>query len=216
MKKIYLVRHGESEANVEKRHGGPESPLTELGFKQAEDIAQRVSTFPIQKIISSTMTRAQQTAEVIGKKLKLSIETSDLFVEVRGPSELNNTSYLDPKAQETFKLLNEKYGEEGFRIGDGEVFEDHTKRAQGALQLLVQQEEEHIAVVTHGLFLRILMAHVLLGPTPTPREIQKIMWGMEVQNSGLTIVNYAKPNHAGEIHEHPWQIFVWNDHAHLG
>lgn len=216
MKRIYLVRHGESVANVEKRHGGPETPLTELGLQQAVFIAERVAAFPIQKIIASSMVRAQQTAQAISQTLDLPIETSDLFVETRGPSELNNTEYMDPRALEAFKMLDDNYGKEGFRLSDAEVFEDHTKRAQAALQLLAEQEAEHIAVVTHGLFLRILMAHVLLGPKPTGQEVQKIMWGMETQNTGLSILDYAKPGHVGEMREHPWQIFVWNDHAHLG
>lgn len=216
MKRIYLVRHGESVANVEKRHGGGDTPLTELGLQQAVFIAQRVASFPIQKIIASSMVRAQQTAEVIEQKLDLPIETSDLFVETRGPSELNNKEYADPTALDAFRMLDSNYGKEGFRLSDAEVFEDHTKRAQAALQLLTQQEAEHIVVVTHGLFLRILMAHVLLGPTPSGKEVQKIMWGMEAQNTGLTILNYEKPGYAGDMREHPWSIFVWNDHAHLG
>jgi len=214
MKRIYLVRHGESEANVAKVHGGDPS-LTELGRQQAEFIAERVSKLPIQHIVSSTLKRAHTTAEAIGRKINLPVETSDLFIEIEGPSEFDGIGYTDPRSVEVFTKLRENYGVPGWRYGDAEVFEDQTKRAQAALEFLLQKEEEHIVVASHGLFLRLLLAHFVFGPTPSARECQKIMRGFETQNTSLSIVDHKEEWFDGTPLENPWQIVVWNDQAHL-
>lgn len=215
MKRIYLVRHGESEANVERRHGSHESPLTETGKAQAAFISERVSHLPIQKVIASSMVRAHQTAEIIAASNNVPVITSDLFIESHGPSEFSDALYTDPKAVEAFTLLSQNYGNAEFRLGDAEVFEDHTKRAQAALEFLTGQEEEHILVVTHGMFLRILAAHVVFGPTPSGYECQQFMRRLQVENTGLTVFDYGTPDYIGRPIEFPWRLWIWNDHAHL-
>lgn len=71
MDKIFLIRHGESLANVDnKYYFGPDQAiiLTEKGVKQALNIASVVSTLvqtmPDAKIISSKLTRAKITAQI--------------------------------------------------------------------------------------------------------------------------------------------------------
>lgn len=215
MKRIYLVRHGESEANVARTHGTPATPLTAKGQQQAEFIAERASKLPIQKIVASTMVRAHDTAKAIGHKLNLPVETSDLFVESKGPSEFQNVAYDDPASAQAYLELRQNYGKPGWRLSDAENFEDHTRRAQAALQFLLSKEEEHILVASHGLFLRLLAAHIIFGPTPTPNECQRIIQGMETANTGLSIVDYKEQWFDGTKLPNPWQIWTWNDHAHL-
>lgn len=215
MKRIYLVRHGESEANVARSHGDHATPLTETGKEQAAFMAQRVMHLPIQKVIASSMVRAHLTAEIIAAPSNLPVITSDLFVESRGPSEFATAPYDDPKAIEAFTLIGENYGKPGFQLSDAETFDDHTKRAQAALQFLADQEEEHILVVTHGMFLRILAAHIVFGPTPSSHECQKFMRRLQVQNTGLTVFDYGTPDYIGRPIEFPWRLWIWNDHAHL-
>ncbi len=215
MKRIYLVRHGESEANVARSHADHTTPLTEAGKAQAAFMAERISHLPIQKVIASTMLRAQQTAEILAAQSNLSVHTSDLFVETQGPSAFATAPYNDPEAVEAFTLLGENYGNPEFRFADAEVFEDHTKRAQAALEFLAQQEEEHVLVVTHGMFLRVLAAHIVFGPTPSSYECQKFMRRLQVQNTGLTVFDYGVSDYIGRPIEFPWRLWIWNDHAHL-
>ncbi len=70
---IILVRHGESESNVSDLTGGwTDTPLTELGFRQAEATARRLKgelSDQTCRIVSSDLRRAMQTAEVIGYAL---------------------------------------------------------------------------------------------------------------------------------------------------
>ena len=80
MKKIYLVRHGESNGNASGVYQNADTPLTEKGRAQAEFIASRCEKFAIDFIVSSSMKRAVETAAIVNKKLNKLSEISDLFV----------------------------------------------------------------------------------------------------------------------------------------
>ena len=65
---IYIVRHGETKDNVDKKFRRADVELTEKGIKQAEEIGEELSSIKIPKIISSTLTRAIKTSEIILSK----------------------------------------------------------------------------------------------------------------------------------------------------
>ena len=69
MKHLYFIRHGQSQANLDKIIATPDSPLTALGVSQAKETANRLLSFSIDKIFSSPMARAKQTAEVIADSM---------------------------------------------------------------------------------------------------------------------------------------------------
>ena len=67
MRKIFLVRHGESQWNTLKKiQGQQDIPLTEGGLKQANLIGNRLMNEKIDRIYSSDLIRAFDTAKVIG------------------------------------------------------------------------------------------------------------------------------------------------------
>ncbi len=56
MLQVYLVRHGETEWNVARRiQGQSDSPLTAMGVRQAQQVAERVKSAGITHIISSDL-----------------------------------------------------------------------------------------------------------------------------------------------------------------
>ena len=61
--RIYVIRHGQSEANLHRIHGGwAQVPLTERGLSQAAAAGQRLKGLDFDKVIVSDLLRAQQTA----------------------------------------------------------------------------------------------------------------------------------------------------------
>jgi probable phosphoglycerate mutase len=78
MEKIYFVRHGESEANVKRQFAGQkeDSPLTDLGRQQAKQAAKDLLKydFKIDRVISSPLLRAHETAKIIVKEAKMGLE----------------------------------------------------------------------------------------------------------------------------------------------
>jgi len=85
---IYLIRHGDYKPQKDDKSDA-EMVLTPLGIAQARMAAERLKSMNINfnSLISSTMTRAIQTAEVINNVLpELKSEQSDLISECTPPS----------------------------------------------------------------------------------------------------------------------------------
>ena len=210
MKTVYFVRHGESISNVSGAHQGFDEPLSEHGQHQAGVIAERAASLPVEAFVASPVVRARQTAERIAERIGKTPEFCDLFVESIGPKKFWGLGPDDPEAAAAYKQIRERYGEPGWRLLDEENFDDHTARAKAAFAYLENRPEENILVVTHGHFLRILIAHCIFDMQPTPQEIRKITNNLDSANTGITILRHEEP------HEKPWRLWVFNDHAHLG
>ncbi|MES2202851.1 MAG: histidine phosphatase family protein [Patescibacteria group bacterium] len=209
MKTVYFVRHGQSEDNVKKVHQAPDSPLTELGFKEAAIIADRVSKLPVEAFIASPFLRTKQTAECITQKIGIQPEYNALFAEGRGMTQFIGMSETSPEAVAAYKTLRSNYGP-GYHFGDEEGYDEHTARANAALDFLAKRQEEHIVVVTHGFFVRILLAHVIFNLKPTAQEIQSITWNIDTPlNTSVSLFTHD------EQRAQSWRLWVWNDHAHL-
>ena len=64
--KLILIRHGESEGNVQRRFSGfQDVNLTEKGIWQAERLAYRLKELPVDVVYSSDLKRAKHTAEIV-------------------------------------------------------------------------------------------------------------------------------------------------------
>lgn len=76
MKRLLLVRHGESEANLVHSLdcAVPGPPLTGLGRLQAMALASALSDADVRVVYASTMLRAQQTAQPLAKRFGLPVE----------------------------------------------------------------------------------------------------------------------------------------------
>ena len=108
MQNIYLVRHGQSDANVLRMFDNSNDghPLTELGRAQAQQTAEHFSGLPIRAMFCSPILRAAQTAEIISKRINLPVEKMDEFKEFL-IGDLNGQPMLG-EAHETFhNVLNE-------------------------------------------------------------------------------------------------------------
>ena len=210
MKTVYFVRHGETEGNIGRVFQGPETPLTEKGKAQARTVAKRCARLPAQVLISSTMKRARQTADVISSEIGKPVELSDLFIERRRPKALHDASADDAAVQQLEKDWRDSFFTDGRRILDAENFAEVCSRATQAFRFLEKREEDHILVVTHGFFLRLLAAKLIFGDAVTPPQYKHTDAIFRSINTGITVFVFepSKPS--------PWQILVWNDHAHLG
>lgn len=210
-KKIYFIRHGESEGNAGPVRQAGSSPLTQKGRAQAAYMGERMNKLPVDVLISSSMRRAGETAAIIGEKIGKVAEVSDLFVERRRPSAQTGQSKKDPATLAIDKIIFENFAVPGFRHSDEENFDDLKKRAEEALDYLAARPEGNIAVVTHGFFMRIILASVVFRDKLNGKECERFMRTFHMENTGLTILGFD-----GYEVEPPWWVWVWNDHAHLG
>ena len=79
---LYVVRHGQTEWNVQKRvMGRVDAPLTEVGLEQAQEVSDKLKNIQIDLIICSPLKRAKQTAEIINKNRNVPIIYDDRIIE---------------------------------------------------------------------------------------------------------------------------------------
>ncbi len=212
--KIYFVRHGESEANVGPLVQGPDELLTSNGTKQATDVAERISKISADLILSSPEVRAKNTAEIISNKINKPIEYSDLLIEFVKPSIIIKKPKKDPLVKEIKKLLKDNFHVAGWKHSDEENFEDLKQRAVKLLDTLASRKEENLIVVTHGIFMRMIVAVAIMGKELTSHDYWKFFVALGLDNTGITIL---KSNEIDEKYDDvaPWELVTWNDHSHL-
>lgn len=205
---LYIVRHGESEGNVSHRHQSPTERLSKNGLQQAEKLAKRFEAIPISRIISSTMTRAYQTAEAISRRKNVTIETSDLFTEIKAPTSIIGKPHTDSEARRIMRKIEKRKADPDFHHSDEENYWDFIKRVEKGLRSLEQFEsEDHVVLVTHGHTLRILVGLILFGIDFSPHHFELLIHKIITANTGVTVFVYT--------YEQGWRLLTYNDHAHL-
>lgn len=69
MMRLILIRHGQTDWNVEGRYQGQaDPPLNDVGRKQANATADQLASLPIEAIYTSTLKRALETAKIIARQ----------------------------------------------------------------------------------------------------------------------------------------------------
>jgi probable phosphoglycerate mutase len=211
-KTVYFVRHGQSLANVSAVFQGPDSPLSETGHSQARRIAERVSKLSCEALISSPFRRAGETAAAIARETGLVPEYSKLFVERLKPSSINGRPFNDEDARAIWMEWERSLYTLAKRVEDGENFADLIARADNALTFLRDRKEASLAVVTHGFFLRTVVARAVLGGVLSAEVFKRFQRVASMENTGLTVLRY----HQAFDEEPDWRLWIYNDHAHLG
>ena len=119
----------------------------------------------------------------------------------------------DPEVKEIKKLIKDHFHIYGWKHSDEENFEDFKKRAIKLLNYLSTRKEQNILIATHGIFMRMLLAIVVMGEELTSREYWKFFITFSLDNTGIMVL---KSNDVGLYEDSPkWELITWNDHAHL-
>jgi broad specificity phosphatase PhoE len=152
MTTLYLVRHGESEANVRRvfSNGKLDLPLTDLGRRQARQTAAWLDGRGVAHVFSAPLLRARQTAEIIAERLGAPVTVLQDLDEVRvGDLDArDDDASWDVHAQ----VLARWYaGELDAAFPAGETFRQALARFEAALREIARHHPvEAVAAVTHG------------------------------------------------------------------
>ena len=162
---FYFVRHGETEYNRQHivQGRGIDSVLNETGQAQAEALAERLATVSFDTIYASSLRRAQQTAKVLARPHSdISMKyLEDLDEMAWGVYE---GAHPSPDRDEALDAIKRRWREGAFHepIEGGESVLDVQRRALRAVNhILTQDAGRTVLVVTHGRFLRIVLASLL-------------------------------------------------------
>ena len=79
---FYVVRHGFTEWNIiRKVQGVTDKDLTDEGRRQAEKAREEIKDIPLDFIITSPLSRARETAEIMNRDHKVPVMVDDRLLE---------------------------------------------------------------------------------------------------------------------------------------
>jgi len=188
MKKLFLVRHGESEWNVLKRIQGQQNvALTDRGKLQARLIAKRLLNENIDSIYSSDLDRAYNTAVIIGNMLKIDVNPMPGLREIdfgkwEGIS-YDNISDIDSKEIILWRKAPEK-----LKVDGAETLEELQLRAMSEIYRIMDTEKKHnVLIVSHSATLKTIILGLLDMKLSNFKNIT-------LDNVGLTIIEFRDYN----------------------
>lgn len=188
MKKIYLVRHGESEWNVLKKIQGQKNiSLTQKGIEQAKLIGNRLINEKIDKIYSSDLSRAYKTATIIGNIIECDVTSIEELREINfGVWEgLTNDEIMNKYSSDLILWRKEP---EKLNLNGAETLKELQTRAIKRLNKLIYDENiNNVLIVSHGVTLKTIILGLL------DISLSNIK-NLTLNNVSLSIVEFREHN----------------------
>jgi len=165
------VRHGQTEWNVaERMQGRMDSSLTDQGRRHAQANGKLLQALgSIDRLWASPSGRTTETAMIINSFTQVDIQFADELLE----RDCGVWSGL------TIAQIEEQFGDDWqarkrepfhFRPPDGENYPDMLQRVQTFLDDLFAFEVNAVALITHGVMSKVILAHLLgLSEVEAPR-----------------------------------------------
>jgi broad specificity phosphatase PhoE len=164
-KKIILVRHGETQWNLQNRlQGHRNSPLTRNGELQALETKRDLSQYNIHGAYVSPLKRAQDTMDIIikGREIK-AIESNNLKEISLGPWEGKTKEETKKSHPTEYDLFWNKPHE--FSLSGAETYLQLQERVVSELKNIFEKEtHKTILVVTHWIAIKVVMAYFTSTP----------------------------------------------------
>ena len=159
--KLYIVRHGKTDWNVARRlQGRADIPLNENGREIARKTAEGIRNIPIDFAISSPLSRAKETAEILVNKRKIPVYLDERLEEIS----FGVMIYQPPKGAESIPHLLSR-----------------TEEFLEELASNPQLKEKNILIATHGAATRALLANI------KHLSIKEFWSGSVPKNCGITL-----------------------------
>ena len=202
-RRLLLVRHGVTDWNREGRfQGHMDPPLATDGEVEASLLADRLAADPElrpDRIVTSTLARARQTAEPIAGAAGVAIEEDRRLIEI-GQGEWEGRTHADLAVSDADRYAAWRDARGIRQPPGGEAIAAATARVSALLdELDAVPAPSVICLVSHGGTLRIIAA-LLLAVPGEPR------WSLDVDNA-----SFGALARSGDA----WRLERWNDTLHL-
>ena len=183
LRTLFLFRHGETDWNREGRlQGHTDTPLNQTGLVQAQALSEILRPHRLDAVVSSDLSRARNTAQIVAEALGLPLFT-DAGLRETDVGAAEGLLWSDAKTRFGEGLTERWYSDGDVAFPGGETGTETRIRGLAALQrFAAAQPFRRIGVSTHGAMLRQLMKHALpAGSLPTP-----------VRNTTLFVLRYER------------------------
>lgn len=171
--KIYLIRHGQTDWNIQGRFQGREDiPLNEAGMIQAKECGMALQGEVFKAVITSPLSRAKKTAEIIAEIVSVGQVVVDEKITER---DFSKVSGMTPSERELFYASGEK--------DDKEPWEILCNRMMSSLKSYGEKyNNDNIIMVSHGASINSVLSVLSAGKTGTGKILLK--------NTCINIVEY--------------------------
>ncbi len=162
MKRIYFVRHGQTEWNVTGRFQGQwDSDLTATGRRQAETHGRLLCAVELDALFASPLGRVRQTVEIIRRHVELPVTYDDRLKEwdCGDWSGHLRTEVESRWSEEWAALVADRFH---YRGPGCENYPDMFERAAPFVDELLASDATTVAVVSHGMIGKVMIS-ILLG-----------------------------------------------------
>ncbi|MFU0966161.1 2,3-diphosphoglycerate-dependent phosphoglycerate mutase GpmB [Kluyvera ascorbata] len=186
MLQVYLVRHGETQWNAERRiQGQSDSPLTAKGELQAVQVGERVRSYGITHVIASDLGRTQRTAEIIADACGCGVTLDARLRELdMGILEQRHLDSLSAQEEEWRRLVVN--GTPNGRIPEGESMQELSERMRAGLTACLNLPAgSRPLLVSHGIALGCLVSTILGLPAHAERRLR-------LRNCSISRVDYQE------------------------
>jgi len=200
--RLILVRHGVTDWNREGRfQGHRDPPLGTAGRHEAKLVAERLAAddrLRPARILTSTLSRARETADVIAAATGAPVEGDPRLIEI-GQGDWEGRTHAELEVDDAARYEAWLTAPGIRRPPGGEAIEAATRRVGDVLAELEAGEAWPVCVVSHGGTLRLL-ADALLG-----------LGGLEAQAFDVDNASVSVAARIGRA----WRLERWNDALHL-
>lgn len=199
---LYLIRHAESMGNVQEFfQGSLDVDISPKGYRQLEELKERFKDIKLDKIYTSPLKRAVQTARIVNYYQHLDLIRNPEIVEINAGDfqgkKWSDLPILFPKAYHDWKENQEE-----FKAPNGETMKDVSNRVVSAMNRIVADNVGNtIAVISHGCAIKTYQCY-LKGETLA--YMSKLGWADNSSVSKIIFNDTLKPN-----------IVYLNDASHL-
>ena len=155
-----LIRHGETDWNVEGRYQGQaDPPLNEQGRVQAQQVAQALQGERLDALYASDLRRAAETAEAIGRATGLAVRYDPRLREIH---QGEWQGLLVTEIERRYPDLFRRWKESPLRVTlpGGESIAQMRERVLAAIEDIAQQHPgQRVAIVAHKLPIAVVKYH---------------------------------------------------------
>ena len=179
---IYLIRHGETVWNRDKRfQGQTDVDLTEKGTAQAELVAQRLSREKLDLVLASDLRRASETAKAVARLAGCPVELDPALREMHfGVWQGYTREEIESRFDEAFtRYMGDAL--DGRPTGGETFHEVLTRVADSLTRVVTRLPEGRIGVIAHGGTIRAALCHYL-GWDPRRRGVYRL------ENCSITLL----------------------------
>lgn len=200
--KLFLTRHGETEWNrLRKTQGTNDIGLTDLGRIQAKKLGKRLKEMNIiDAIYCSDLSRARETAEIIGAELKIEPIADKLLREVSfGNWEGLTTAEIEIKYP---GQLARWRCELSFSPKGGESLLSVHNRISRFFEKLKEKHQDHdsnVLIVSHAATTKVIMLSIMGIPL-------NLLTRFKISQAGLSLIEVGKESNS---------LIYTNDTCHL-